>query len=407
VADLRVQIFEIAMQSIRDAADAVNKSSQTQLSALDAFIRGAAALGQSTAQLNARRIEIMRNQMANLLPVATAAGAAGNIALQEEIWIQMNDIAATIIELTQQMTQDVIDQINNVAQRRLGRLDLVSRLLEATGTVGMWATQTLGGEQFNRTDILWNRQAALGQQRAQLQQVLGQQQALPWDQQNIQIIQSLEDQIAELDVTMAENVRAYHQARFEDVNQRAGFVLGINDLQKQILELTGQITGNTDRAALLGLAMQRDAVLRGKGNELQSLYNDAVSRRDQQAMQDLETAILENQVAILQNTLAVNELSGTMTDPQTFTSSAWQQFREAIFTGMGQVLPQYQIPMAQTGGIAMKAGLYHLEAGELWRPGSWEQRKEGDINIEINEAGQPIDTTALAGKIGFARKVMN
>ena len=119
------------------------------------------------------------------------------------------------------------------------------------------------------------------------------------------------------------------------------FALNVNDLNKQITELQGTASGQLDQARIANLLMERDQILRTQGNELQALLLEAQAAGNQQAVNDLTVAMLENQVAILQNTQALDEANGLMKDPQSFTSTAWTWFREAIFSGMGQVLPQY------------------------------------------------------------------
>jgi hypothetical protein len=248
----------------------------------------------------------------------------------------------------------------------------------------------------------------LQQQRTDLQGVLRQAEA----QGNMGLVQDLTDQLAELEVAVRENTRAEFQSRVEEVNAETGFHLGVNDLNKQILELEGAISGNTNQTALLSGLQERQLILTSQRQQLEALLAEAQAANDQQAVRDLTTAVLENRVATLQNTQAINELSGTVNEPQSFSSSAWTLFREAIFTGMGQVLPQYQVPMMQTGGIAMRAGVYHLEPGEVATPGDkWDQLLDsinknagGDINIEVNEAGGPIDYTHLGATVAFARK---
>jgi hypothetical protein len=404
IYDAQTAYAEALVQQQQDAVDAITKRYEAASAGNEIFRRMATALGNEDwlVQINAAQRDILTNQANELEGRIAAARAAGANELADQLVQQVADLRTQVFESVMQDMRDAADRVNKSAQRRMSALDLVGRMLDATGVVGQTVAGAAG---LSRQGVFAARGDVLQQQRAGLVGVLGQAQAAG----NLGLIQELTDQIAELDVTIAENTKAAFQARVDEVNARSGYTLGINDLNKQILELSGQISGNTDTVGLLALANERQAILTQKGNDLQQLYNEAVARGDQQAMDDLQQAILENKVAVLQNTQSINELNGSMTEPQTFTSSAWTLFREAVFTGMGQVLPQYQIPSAQTGGMVGRTGLYNLHAGELIKPaGSWSSNttSSGDVNITVNGIEGKVDPTAIASAVGFAKKTM-
>lgn len=397
-------IFEAQVAAQQAVVDEITKRAESA-TAFNEFNRRLAGIFGNQgwmAQIAARQREILTNERNELMARIDIARSQGATELADQLVQQVEDLRVQIAESLAQELQDAAQQIQERAQRSQGRLDLLSRFLTATGTVGRTAARTFGGETFTATGIAERQQANTLRQIGETQDLIDR--VNREQPENKKLVQDLTDSLDDLKVTLVEQGRAEFQARIDALSASTDYTLTLNDLNKQILDLGGQISGNTDAVGLLKLANDRQAILADKGNELQRLYNEAVSRDDVQAQQDLTKAMLENQVAMLQNTQAINELTGASKDPQTFSSSAWTQFREAIFTGMGQILPQYQFPMAATGGIAMRAGLYHLEPGELYRPPDWGSKQEGDINLTIHEAGRPIDTTEVSAAIAFARK---
>jgi hypothetical protein len=285
-----------------------------------------------------------------------------------------------------------VDKINAAASRRLGALDLVTRMHDALGTIGLSGVVAAGGTALSRSGVFTARGAALASQRAQLQGVLGRARGQKGAEE---LIAELEDQINELTVAIAENTKAAFDARIEDVNTRASTALTFNDLNKQLIELDGQIAGNTDQAALLLKSQERQAILVRQGNELSALLAQATP--GSQTYQDLQIAVLENTIAQRQNTIATNELTGATASPQTFTSTAWSRFREAIFSGMGQVLPQYN-PTNLMGGINTGAQIIPMGGGIS------SSRISGDTNINLYESGRDPDLNEISAAITFASK---
>lgn len=392
---------QIALQ--QSFVDEINAKATAQTATNDIFKRMASALGNNEwlAQINAKQRDILAEQANALEGRIAAASGAGATELANQLGQQVADIRTQIFESIQQELQDSIAAINDRAQRRTGRLDLFNRMADALGVVGSAARASLGGESFSRSDIFRERGAALEAQRSGLQGALRQ----AGVQGNVGLIQQLTDALVELDVTIQENTKAAFNAKVEDLNNRTGFASDVNDLNKQILELTGQISGQIDSAGMLANAQERMAILQGRANELQALYNEAVASGDIQAQQDLRKALLENQVATLQNTQALNELTGATADPQTFTSTAWEWFRNAIFNGMGGVLPQYQVGAAAAGMASANAvgqtGFQGFTAGSST---STTTSNGLTANVTINEAGRPIDPTEVVGAVGFAMK---
>jgi hypothetical protein len=309
------------------------------------------------------------------------------------------DAQRELAEKLKEQQQKWADAIEKTLTVTTAGLDRAGRVLDATGVVG----QTVAGAGgVSRAGIFAARgsaqQTALSANIALRDQVaaLG---------NNSDLVDELNEKIAELQVAIVENTAAAFEAKVQSLESSTGYALTMNDLNKQILELSGEINNNTDQTALLTNANDRATILANKGIALQQLWEEARDAGNQQKMDELAQAMLENTVASLQQKKAIDELTGTMKEPQTFTSSAWTQFREAIFTGMGQVLPQYDvgIPSMQGGGHVIRGGLFKLHAGETVHSNST-TKGDQNFNFEINEAGGPVDLTALSSTVAFAAK---
>src|SRR4029077_11465735 len=97
---------------------------------------------------------------------------------------------------------------NTRAQRRLGRLDLAGRMLDAVGAVGLGGVP---GVSSGRGAIFAERGRVLADQRQGVQGQLQRAQAA----KNNALIEELNDQMAELTVQIAENNKAQFDAKTE------------------------------------------------------------------------------------------------------------------------------------------------------------------------------------------------
>ena len=382
------RVFQAQLDRQQKIVDEINTRAERSTTANELQRRMGEALGDEglIGRTVAAQREILTGQANELERRIAAARRIGATDLANQLTDQVADLRMQIFESIQQELRDAADRINTRAQRRLGAIDLAGRALDAFGAVGLGGIRGLPG----RGDIFGQRTGVLQQQRAELGGVLAGAQA----QGNIALIEELTDQIAELDVTIQENTKAYFDARVEDMNARAGYSLQVNDLTKRIAELKDTASGQINQARLLTLAQERTNILTAQRVEIEALLAEAIRDQNQQAMNDLNIALLENEIALLENTAAIDEMNGTMRDPQTFTSSAWTWFREAIFTGMGQVLPQYDI--GNMGGVNTGAVVYPSV--------STSSTTSGDTNIILNEAGRPPDLTEISSVVTFASK---
>ena len=115
--------------------------------------------------------------------------------------------------------------------------------------------------------------------------------------------------------------------------------------------------------------------------------------------------MINNTIATTDNTSNLAELNGLANQPQQFATTAWTKFRTALFNGVGDILPQFQVPQMATGGAITKGGLFQLHPGEfVINADKSNIPSDGPINITVNEANKPLDVTALASRIAFEKR---
>jgi Phage tail lysozyme len=393
IADATEARFQAQIAVQQAFVDEINKRHETVGKGLDLAKRMAAAIGDQGAlgKINngiAANMAAQANELEARIKTARAHGAT---ELADQLQDQVNDLRVQIYEAAQQAIQDSVDAVNQAASRRLGRLDLFGRMADALGVVGNAMGVTVGGETLSRSGVFAARGDALTQQRTGLQGALGQAATAG----NMKLVQDLTDQLAELDVTIAENSKAQFDARVQEVTNTHDYTESMLDLQLQLNDLNGAVNGQVDLTEKANLLTQKSLDLTAKGNELTALL--AETTPGSQQYNDLQKAILENKIALVQNTTALNEVTGQGSAPASYTSTAWQWFRQAFLTGTGGVMPQYALPpnaSMTSGGLGGSVSM----ASSTTNNGS-----QITNNFEINEAGQPIDTTKLASTVVFAQ----
>jgi hypothetical protein len=123
------------------------------------------------------------------------------------------------------------------------------------------------------------------------------------------------------------------------------------------------------------------------------------------AFDSMVDSLINNTTATTDNTANLADLNGLANQPQQFATTAWTKFRTALFNGVGDILPQFQVPAMATGGYITKGGLFQLHPGEfVVNAQQTNAPADGPINITVNEANKPLDVTALASRIAFEKR---
>jgi hypothetical protein len=195
-----------------------------------------------------------------------------------------------------------------------------------------------------------------------------------------------------------EQTKSARDARFAATADAFDYSTSINDLNKQLVEATDAVSGQTSSAELLRLAQERQTLLTTRTDEIQKQLDEAIAAGDTKAAQDLTKELLQNKIAVQGNTKAITDLTNEGTAPSSYQSTPWQWFNIALLNGTGSLLPQYEVPGAMNSGNNLGLGGDTMTSTTSNNGG-----KTINTTVEINEAGQPIDVTKVASAVVYAQ----
>jgi hypothetical protein len=406
-------------------------------------LRGATALGLTgvVTQFHQAAIGSMNQEIIDLTEQMKHAHAIGATDVEQQI-------------------QDQINDVNNAAQFQTTRINVQQRIAQARAAISGNALAGITAQM----SALQQSAPILANQRSQLVSILGFDpagQQLDFSQLTT-VQQALVGQIDDLDATMAENTAqivelnaTYRQTATQQIQNQIGSQTTFTGAAADIITKLQQISGVVDPTQLKQIAAIQQANLEQNAKDIGNNIAQAMVQSDlfspqantalgnlmaafqegpqsfatalanmtpllaqieagmpdstRQVFEQLIQSMIDNTSSTLDNTQQINQLNGTFTQPQGFSSSAWQWFRNAIFTGMGGILPQFQVPAAMTTPVVTTATT--TGAGATLAPITTQfgGLNDGPItkqefNFEINEAGGPIDTTELGATVAWAAK---
>jgi hypothetical protein len=223
-------------------------------------------------------------------------------------------------------------------------------------------------------------------------------------QGNITALDELTNTLMDLQVQLQENTRALFLARVEEVNRVAGAATGLAGTRGRIAELQaelGIITGEQAKQVQSQQLAAAAAALIAQGVGLQGLLGEATLRGDEESILTLTQAVEDNKLAQLENTKAMKELDGSLNETQSFTTTAWQWMRTAIFNGSGGLNPQYNMPTVVGTGLSMPS--MSVNGVQTANGIGGGMMISGNL-LEINEAGQVPDPVYLSNRLALAVK---
>jgi phage-related protein len=446
--------------------DGITKRYELANANIDRQKREATALGnvgqlRNLAQQSIDNLNGLANEINSRIDATRAIGTREAIEAADAMAEQVRDLRTQVIEATAQMLRDDVERVNTRVQRSLSFLDIRGRVTDVLERAGgrQTAAQQRVGQARERTDLL-------AQQRADIA-ALRNRAAL---EGNTGVMEELDLQLAELDATIAENnqttqelIIANHQLTSEIIKSTTDRTTGLLGIGQSIIEKIG--AGFIDPNKTLPFLQAIGAAIASAAGklvtEIRSVINDpdnpfgifatraepllaAASAAFQAGPEAFAQWLLTNAPAIAQlieemggpgspmgqlfgglidelgnntvaqldNTQATNELSGNLSKDQGFTSTAWEVFSQAIFTGSGGLMPMYQslFPSAQVGANVINSGMLMAHAGERIVPakvaalsGGGNMGDTNYFDIDINEAGRPIDWAGAATQIMFKK----
>jgi hypothetical protein len=451
IDDLDVSVAQLVQQRLQVQLDNVNSKYENLNASADRQFAVGTTLGvagTSTAKID-RQAFLATQQVGDLQGVLAQARAANNPKMVADIQAQIETLNNSLVEFASNRIKAIVDDINTQAERDLAHNDVRQRLANLGVTQDQARNGGINIAALGRPDYgaigsaLQDRGGILASQRSALLGQLAAAQGLG-DQGEIA---DLTRQIETLDGDVVDNIKAIRDNTDAAFNaavtqSQAGsdFMLSLNQGAQQISTGIGALTGTTDVATQGALLRQRGTELQGasssnrgflgsllsgtgvdtsqlgsvSGNALvpyltqlyqQGIASGKLDDTQIQSLKDLITAIIGNETALLDNTKAINDLNGSVA--QTFSSTAWTTFRQAIFNGGGGLLPEYSIPQMHVGGYVTKAGLFDLSPGE--RVLTPEQQQSGNSgltieeqNINITNPTETLDERYIGTKVGWA-----
>lgn len=441
LADNAQSIVERQEQMQTDLVDSTNQIFDNQRAAIDRAVRIFDAMGIGSGGgpgVFDQRISIAQSQIAALAKLRDQAGSKRNFTLADQIQDQIDELNTSIVELTAAKFQSMIQAVNDQAASGLRQADLTQRLANIGGHTNFALAQT----------GLQQKGDALVAQRAGLLDLIN---GLWVMGARGAPIFALADQIHDLDVGIVENTQAIKDntdAAFnysvQQSQQSSDFFLGINDAATAINNSLGALTGVTDTTTQASILNERGGMLANRSSSdrgfLSSLLNSVMpglvnagtlqsasgnalapllqglsqgalnsglfDDTQMQTIRDLVNAILHDEQATIDNTKALKDVGVSLT--QSFTSTAWMQFRKAIFDGANGVLPQYAslIPHAATGGWVVNSGAAYVHSGEEIVPvGSRSSMSDGDTyHLNVTTPTEVLDPQSVSQQLAFYKR---
>jgi len=210
----------------------------------------------------------------------------------------------------------------------------------------------------------------------------------------------------------AENIAARYEAQqaiFEEIMSKFDKKTGMIDTKIKIAELRNQDEdGNlTDegKEKVKKLYENKADVLRAQRERIRKELQEARKIGNKEKIQDLQQAMLDNELALIENTNSIKELDKQVDKTFNFQSTSWQLFRRAVLNGNGQIIPELNssIPQLASGGYIKSDGLAYLHAAEVVVPASGSSSNSGPLvdKIEFTQPMEVADPIALSNQIGF------
>lgn len=376
--------FQNETQYIQDTLSQVNDVYQTQQQQIQAKQSTAEAKGQygSLAGPNGidqQLINSAKAQIDALQKPLQEAKATGNADLVAQIQQQISQLQETIGQTAAQMIQDAMSAIQQGAQTdqaKVSMLQTISQTMQqsagSTGSISTAFGVNAQALQLNQTSL----QSQLGQYNTLLGQAI--------DSGNTGAVATITQTIDQLTAQLAQNSQALQDnttqmiaAQSQFTQARGQFQTGTLSGLGQIVSTIGQTTGFMNVPLLQSLTQGQNNVLGGTQGQLlgqlaalgggasglASSLSGAVnnpmlfaqllgganlggieSGQDSTWINTFESLVnnlTQNTEAIATNNQQLAQLNGQLLQPQSWSTTAWTAFRNAIFSGMGSLLPQF------------------------------------------------------------------
>jgi hypothetical protein len=361
LADTNQAIVEQQARLLSDSVSAMERQFSVRSAGLDIrnrmsdlLDRGGDRLGAATQRVATQqdRSQLIRDQLSGYNSLLGQAQAQGNVGVANDLLDKISDLTAQLAE-SEAATKDL------------------------TYTYRSTATAIITGQQDRATGLMGTASTIFGK----LDDISG----TPDNNRLLGVANQIRDTLSSSAVSIARNVTDAINSTFDDPSA--------DSILSQL------------RDAFQAGPAQFGTALANLGPAIAALES-TMSDTEKQAFDDLISSMIDNTTATLDNSKTITDLTNANQQPQQWSSTAWQWFREAVFNGMGDVMPAYAFPQAETGAFVQRNGLVGVHAGEFIVNPARNNVQMGDspVNITVNEAGGDVDITHLANRIAFAKK---
>lgn len=377
-----------------------------------------------------RGVKQARTELENLI----TSNAQEILDKQKEIETARKEEEEARKQAELEATQALIDAADRRAGFSTNRADRTSRIGTIVGARTAGGFLSAFGFQRQSLD---QRSAALIQQRNELDAARNR--ALSLGQ--TELAEDLADRLEDLNVTIEENNLAIQQntdaqrdANVSSILSRNSFLTGVNSSAIGFFQGLQSLTGSTQSGPIANLLRFSNSTLRGTNNNLLGEFNlilsslglggisgsgsqlvnslvglssvdtSGLTPEGKARFEQLISALIENESAINANTEQLNSLTQSVS--QSFESTSWKMFRQAIFDGAGGLIPRYQnlVPQMYEGGIVQSNGLFYLHAGEKVTPKNYVSSSgKEEHNWYITSPTEVADPDHFASVFSFRR----
>jgi hypothetical protein len=374
IASLNQTIATAAMERINALQSEVNQAYQETESGITSEQGIAQALGNfvKVKEMDQQIISTTTGyivQLENVLHEAEREGESSRVA----------SIKEEISGLKQIVTNAVVEQITSaksqMEQESSSKQSEVS-LLQSKSKIAAERGNNKEAGEYEQSALIM-KQGDLESERIKLLELKQQAHssgAISEEAHFIEEINKNTEQLEENRLALQNNTAATVELLVKGIEASGSFNKSIYSNLAQGIETVGKITGVTNVKALksategeagaLGTERsQLEATASGVGlgkvagmssqeiltwfassegqQTIKGLESSAHTEKEKETMRSLVSQLETNSLATEQNTEKMAELNGHLNQPQSFSTTAWEQYRGAFFNGMGGMLPAY------------------------------------------------------------------
>lgn len=439
LTELYGNLADAMVESVNAMVDLIEKTASDNQGRIDAMKTIAEALGNKVFDGQAIIYELknVKDERDKLQKILDWAESVGWGELADQLKTKIADLNGQIFTLIGNYIQSAIDYANQLSDDALTRNEFVNRRADITEhktAGGALLANTMRGAALQSKGGILNQQIAWLQNAKMMADVNG----FTGKSAELQLkIEDLTVQLEENTLAIQQNTDQARQITIDAITNKQGFFGGVLDKGLSVSQAIGGLMGSTQNIPFQQGILQQQGVNISNASDgykailqklspivgdLSGLHGESLVSRlidlaktdtsgftpeQQTQWQSLINLLLDNEGALAANTSALQTLTGTI-DPQSFSTTSWEWFRQAVFDGAGGLLPNYAslVPSMAVGGMIKNDGMIYAHAGETIVPASVASpySSTGDVNVNLTSPTEVADPLYLGKRIAFELK---